>query len=145
MMIGEGIDVFCTKKNMGQERKVQLFFDDWTCLFVILQKRPERRRRMCPLWPIHYVFMYLMLLGPIWLCSFRIVGAAAEAATSKNPTTWDVGYNRNASDPILVDSMESIEVRALLYGNSILLLCMHDLCVLKWGYHMIWFFNDDCR
>lgn len=43
---------------------------------------------MCPLWPAHYLLMYILLLGPMWFLSFRVVGAAANAVG-----TWDVKFN----------------------------------------------------
>ncbi|CAG7721857.1 unnamed protein product [Allacma fusca] len=67
------------------------------------------RVRMCPLWPIHYVFMYLAVLGPIWLLSFEMIGAAAQVASKGS--NWNVTYQPAKPDPILVDKDETIDVR----------------------------------
>ena len=87
--------------------------------FVLILQKSERKGKMCPLWPVHYVFMYLAVLGPLWLLSFRLVGAASDMVT--NNSNWNVTYEPSKEGPILMDDWNVINVSISILKFQLLL------------------------
>lgn len=61
---------------------------------------------MCPLWPAHYILMYMVLFGVTWLASFEVVGAAVKLASQ-----YDVTFDSKTLDNLLMDETVTVEVR----------------------------------
>lgn len=60
---------------------------------------------MCPLWPAHYLFMYLMVLGPLWLFSFQMVGAASQAMSK-----YDVTFEPDTVTQLMIGESSAVDV-----------------------------------
>jgi sodium/bile acid cotransporter 3/5 len=50
--------------------------------------------------------MYILILGPLWLLSFRIVGAAANAVDK-----WDVAFNPSNLSHLLMGDAQAVEIK----------------------------------
>ncbi|ODM97448.1 Ileal sodium/bile acid cotransporter [Orchesella cincta] len=61
---------------------------------------------MCPLWPAHYILMYIMMLGPLWLMSFQMVGAASQAMSK-----YDVTFEPDTVKQLLIGSVSTVDVK----------------------------------
>lgn len=60
---------------------------------------------MCPLWPAHYIVMYLMMLFPLWLFSFQMVGAASQAMSK-----YDVVFERESVKQLMIGESSTVDV-----------------------------------
>lgn len=60
---------------------------------------------MCPLWPAHYLFMYAVMFGFVWLASFQIVGAAVKKADQ-----YEIMFEPNSLSKLLMDETLPVNV-----------------------------------
>jgi len=58
-----------------------------------------------PLWPAHYILMYIFILGPLWLLSYQIIGSAAQIANR-----WDVTFDPSSVTDLKVGNFQEVMV-----------------------------------
>ncbi|CAL8138114.1 unnamed protein product [Orchesella dallaii] len=61
---------------------------------------------MCPLWPLHYILVYIMMFGPLWLMSFQMVGAASKAMSK-----YDATFEPESVKQLLIGNHSTVNVK----------------------------------
>lgn len=59
---------------------------------------------MCPLWPLHYVFLYVVMFGMTWATSFKAVGAVMNAAKSS------ISFQPESLEDLIMDETYTLKV-----------------------------------
>jgi hypothetical protein len=80
-----GTGIIHTRERDGTRWLKLWWSSTWT--FGVVE-RERRSKDMCPMWLFYFIFKYCLMFAPLWLFSFGMVGAAAEAMSASVKTNY---------------------------------------------------------